>query len=127
MPEFQQVELLRYFTFFNSNYLALIKFMFTNKFQSDSKVVLYSPNLMVNSFEIIVSLFAINITVCRGVAACNLADCTHTAVENAISICMQFETYFYVCSIPLSFKESLSISTEIRAYGKLLKIYTNCG
>jgi len=65
--------------------------------------------------------------VCRGVAACNLVDYTHTAVENVISICMQFETYIYVCSIPLSFKESLSISTEIGANGKLLKSYKGGG
>ena len=60
---------------------------------------------------------------CRGIAACNLVDYTQTAVENVISICMQFETYFYVCSIPLNFKENLSISTEFGANGKLLKSY----
>jgi len=39
---------------------------------------------MVNLFEIIVSPFAINITVSRGVAPCNLVDYTHAAVENVI-------------------------------------------
>ena len=38
---------------------------------------LYRPKLKVNSFEIIVSPFAINIMGCRSVAPCNLVDYTH--------------------------------------------------
>jgi len=42
-------------------------------------------------------------------------------------VACNFETFFYVRSIPLSFNESLSNSTEFGANGKLLKKYKDDG
>jgi len=42
-------------------------------------------------------------------------------------VACNFETYFYVRSIPPSFKEDLSNTTEVGANGKLLKIYKDGG